>query len=289
MRKKKLGERLRDLFSFTTNSDEFYEELEDLLIEADLGAQFVMELSDRLRSQLRVKSREDLVSALRETLLEELKTTDLALDRERLNIVLVLGVNGVGKTTNLAKIARVYQREWPDVVIVLAAGDTFRAAAVEQLTLHAEGLGVRIVKQSTGSDAGAVIWDAIDSAEAKGERILLADTAGRMHNRADLVQELGKIDGIIRKRATDRVVYRKLLVVDGTTGQNALRQAELFHETVGVDGLVLSKYDSTARGGVLVPLARQLGLGCIWLGTGEGYDDLRRFDPATYVEELIAP
>ncbi|MCG8478015.1 MAG: signal recognition particle-docking protein FtsY [Spirochaetales bacterium] len=289
MRKKKLGERLRDLFSFTTNSDEFYEELEDLLIEADLGAQFVMELSDRLRSQLRVKSREDLVSALRETLLEELKTTDLALDRERLNIVLVLGVNGVGKTTNLAKIARVYQREWPDAGIVLAAGDTFRAAAVEQLTLHAEGLGVRIVKQSTGSDAGAVIWDAIDSAEAKGERILLADTAGRMHNRADLVQELGKIDGIIRKRATDRVVYRKLLVVDGTTGQNALRQAELFHETVGVDGLVLSKYDSTARGGVLVPLARQLGLGCIWLGTGEGYDDLRRFDPATYVEELIAP
>ena len=289
MKKKKLGERLRDLFSFGTNSDEFYEELEDLLIEADLGAPFVMELSDGLRAHLRVKTREDLVSALRETLLDELKTTDLSLDRERLNIVLVLGVNGVGKTTNLAKIARVYQREWPDAGIVLAAGDTFRAAAVEQLTLHAERLGVRIVKQSTGSDAGAVIWDAIDSAEAQGERLLLADTAGRMHNRADLVQELGKIDGIIRKRATDRIVYRKLLVVDGTTGQNALRQAELFHETVGIDGLVLSKYDSTARGGILIPLARQLGLGCIWLGTGEGYDDLRRFDPATYVEELIAP
>ncbi len=289
MRKKKLGERLRDLFSFSTTSDEFYEELEDLLIEADLGAQFVMELSDRLRSQTRVKSREDLLSALRETLLAELKPTDLSLDRDRLNIVLVLGVNGVGKTTNLAKIARVYQREWPDAGIVLAAGDTFRAAAVEQLSLHAQRLGVRIVKQGAGSDAGAVIWDAIDSAEAKGERVLLADTAGRMHNRTDLVQELGKIDGIIRKRATERVVYRKLLVVDGTTGQNALRQAELFHETVGVDGLVLSKYDSTARGGILVPLARQFGLGCIWLGTGEGYDDLLRFDPATYVEELIAP
>lgn len=289
MKKKGLGSRLRDLFTRGSQAEEFYEELEDLLIEADLGAGVTMNLVDRLRSSGGGKSRDDLSARLREFLLADLAPADLALDRDRLNVVLVLGVNGVGKTTNLAKLAHHYQREWPEAGILLAAGDTFRAAAVEQLSTHAERLGVRIVRQETGSDAGAVIYDAITSARSRGDRIVLADTAGRMHNRADLVKELEKIHGIIRKLAGDEVVYRKILVVDATTGQNVLRQAELFHEAVGVDAVLLAKYDSTARGGILVPLQQNLGLRCGWLGTGERYEDLRPFSPADYVEELLAP
>jgi fused signal recognition particle receptor len=289
MKKKTLGQRLKNLFSFSGDTDEFFDELEEMLIEADLGAQFAMELSDRLRGAGGIRSREDLLAALRQELLRELRVGDPRLDRERLNVILVLGVNGVGKTTNLAKLARLYQREWPGTGITLAAGDTFRAAAVEQLVTHGERLGVRVIRQSTGSDAGAVIWDALESARARGDRLLLADTAGRMHNKANLVAELEKIHGIIRKKVGEDVIYRKVLVVDATTGQNALRQAELFHEAVGIDGVLLTKYDSTGRGGVLVPLARRLGLGCIWIGTGEGYDDLRPFDPEMYVDELIAP
>ncbi len=289
-KKKTLGTRLRELFSLPgALSDEFYEELEDLLIESDLGTQVTMELSDHLRSTGGLKTKEDLIAALKTELLANLETAELGLDRSRLNVVLVLGVNGVGKTTNLAKLAHRYQQEWPGAGIVLAAGDTFRAAAVEQLSLHGERLGLRIVKQATGSDAGAVIYDAVDSARSRGDRLVLADTAGRMHNRANLVRELEKIHGIIRRLAGDDVVYRKILVVDGTTGQNAMQQAELFHQAVGVDAVLLAKYDSTARGGILVPMHRRLGLACGWLGTGERYNDLHRFVPEDYVDELLAP
>ncbi len=289
-KKKTLGTRLRELFSLPgALSDEFYEELEDLLIESDLGTQVTMELSDHLRSTGGLKTKEDLIAALKTELLANLETAELGLDRSRLNVVLVLGVNGVGKTTNLAKLAHRYQQEWPGEGIVLAAGDTFRAAAVEQLSLHGERLGLRIVKQATGSDAGAVIYDAVDSARSRGDRLVLADTAGRMHNRANLVRELEKIHGIIRRLAGDDVVYRKILVVDGTTGQNAMQQAELFHQAVGVDAVLLAKYDSTARGGILVPMHRRLGLACGWLGTGERYNDLHRFVPEDYVDELLAP
>ncbi|POR01643.1 signal recognition particle-docking protein FtsY [Alkalispirochaeta sphaeroplastigenens] len=287
--KKRFGLRLRELFSLGGQEDDFYEELEDLLIEADLGASVTMALVDHLRESRRSRDREGLLQALRELLLDGLAPAELNLDPQRLNVVLFLGVNGVGKTTNLAKCARWYQREWPQAGILLAAGDTFRAAAVEQLSLHAERLGVRIVRQGTGSDAGAVVYDAITSAQSRGERLVLADTAGRMHNRADLVRELEKIHGIIRKLTGSEAVYRKILVIDGTTGQNALRQAELFHEAVGVDAVLLSKYDSSARGGVLVPLQRSLGLQCGWLGTGESYEDLRRFSPEAYVDDLLAP
>lgn len=287
--KKSLGQRLKQLFSFSGDEDEFYEELEEMLIEADLGAQFTMELSDRLRAAGGVRDREALLARLAQELKSELQVANPGLDPERLNVVLLLGVNGVGKTTSLAKLAHHYQREWPEAGICLAAGDTFRAAAVEQLSLHAQRLGLRIVKQSTGSDAGAVIWDALESARARGDRLLFADTAGRMHNRANLVQELEKIHKIIERKGGESVNYRKILVVDATTGQNALRQAEMFHEAVGVDGVLLSKYDSTARGGILVPLARQLGLGCIWIGSGERYEDLTLFDPDAYIEQLTAP
>lgn len=293
--KKRLGSRLRELFSLGGGvSEEFFEELEDLLIESDMGSQVTMELVDSLRATTGLKTKEALAAELRRLLLEDLSVAELGLDRERLNVILVLGVNGVGKTTNLAKLAHWYRNNWyrdrrDGSGIVLAAGDTFRAAAVEQLGLHAERLGLRIVRQTTGSDAGAVIYDALTSAQSRGDRLVLADTAGRMHNRANLVKELEKIHGIIRKRAGDDVIYRKILVVDGTTGQNAMQQAEMFNGAVGVDAVLLAKYDSTARGGILVPLQRRLGLSCGWLGTGERYEDLRRFDPEEYVDELLAP
>ena len=289
MKKKSFGQRLKTLFSFAPNTDEFYEELEEILIEADLGAAFTMQLSDQLRDAGKIRTREDLQERLEECLLREIRHVDLGLDPTRLNVVLMLGVNGVGKTTNLAKLASYYQRTWPDQGIVLAAGDTFRAAAVEQLTLHAQRLGVRIVKQSSGSDAGAVVWDALDSAKARGDRLLLVDTAGRMHNRKDLIHELEKIHQIVARKAGDGVVYRKVLVVDATTGQNALQQAQLFHEAVTIDSVLLSKYDSSARGGVLVPIARQVEVGCSFLGVGEHYEDLLPFDAQRYVKQLVAP
>lgn len=287
MKKKRIGQRLRDLFGGGAGSEEFFEELEDLLIEADLGAQFTMEIIDKLRDTGRYKTRDDVFDALKTMIEAEVRATDLGLDRERLNVVLVLGVNGVGKTTNLAKLAYHYRSEWSGAGVVLAAGDTFRAAAVEQIGLHAERIGVRLVKQTTGSDAGAVIYDAVSSARSQGDRLVFADTAGRMHNRQNLVKELEKIHGIIKRQAGDDVVYRKLLVVDATTGQNALRQAEMFHEAVGVDAVLLAKYDSSARGGILVPLTRQLGIPCAWVGTGEGYENIEPFDPAAYAESLI--
>jgi len=286
---KRLGARLKELFRPGRDSEEFYEDLEDLLIEADIGATLTMEIGDVLRKRGRLDTREDLVAALREILLEGLAPASLDLDPTMLNIVLVLGVNGVGKTTSIAKLARLHQREWPDAGITIAAGDTFRAAAIEQLETHGERLGVRVVKQSSGSDAGAVIYDAIASARARGDRLLLADTAGRMHNRADLVRELEKIHQIVLKQDDGSFRYRKLLVIDATTGQNALQQAEMFHQTVGVDAVMLAKYDSSARGGILVSMSRRIGLGCAYLGTGESYDEIRRFQPERYVDEILAP
>jgi fused signal recognition particle receptor len=168
----------------------------------------------------------------------------------------------------------------------MAAGDTFRAAAVEQLAIHAERLGIRTVSQGKGADPGAVIYDAVESARNRGEQLVLADTAGRMHTKADLVAELSKIDRVVTGRAPD-ALYQRLLVIDATTGQNGLRQAETFSQAVDIAGIILAKYDSTAKGGILVPIARDLGIPASFIGTGETYDALRVFNPETYVRELL--
>lgn len=288
--KKGLGARLKGLFTGQGPGDEeFYEELEDLLIEADLGSKVTFETVDALRERVKkgkLRGKEEIAGALRELLGSYLTGSDLALDPDRLNIFLVLGVNGVGKTTTIAKLADYYRRQGVTDKIVLAAADTFRAAAVEQLATHGERLGFRVVRQSTGSDAGAVVYDALESAVSRQERLVLIDTAGRMHNKANLVQELAKIDKIVKRKA-EGANYRSILVVDATTGQNALRQAELFNEAVGVEALVMAKYDSTAKGGVLIPIARELDIPCAFLGRGERYEDLRPFDPEEYLRELV--
>lgn len=288
--RKGLGEKLKGLFRGTSQEEEeFYEELEDLLIEADLGSKVTFEtvgaLRERVRSQ-KLKGKNEVARALKELLSEYVKKRDLSLDPDRLNIFLVLGVNGVGKTTTIAKMAEYYRRTEGTDKIVLAAADTFRAAAVEQLATHGERLGFRVVRQSTGSDAAAVVFDALESAVSRKERLVLIDTAGRMHNKANLVQELAKIDKIVKRKA-EGANYRSILIVDATTGQNALRQAELFNEAVGVEALVMAKYDSSAKGGVIIPIARELGIPCAFLGEGEGYGDLVPFDPAGYLADLL--
>ncbi|MFP4426282.1 MAG: signal recognition particle-docking protein FtsY [Spirochaetaceae bacterium] len=288
--KKGLGEKLKGLFrSGSREEEEFYEELEDLLIEADLGSKVAFETVEALRKRVRsekLQGKDAVAAALRELLSAHLKKSELSLDPERLNVFLVLGVNGVGKTTTIAKMAEYFRRTAGTERIVLAAADTFRAAAVEQLATHGERLGFRVVRQSTGSDAAAVVYDALESAAARKERLVLIDTAGRMHNKANLVQELVKIDKIIKRKA-EGANYRSVLVVDATTGQNAVRQAELFNEAVGVEAVIVAKYDSSAKGGVLIPIARELGIPCAFLGQGEGYGDLRPFEPGEYLAELV--
>lgn len=287
--KKSLGARLTELLGFTGDNDEFMEELEDRLTASDIGARTAMELVDALRSGRygnRLTDPAVLLEALSGQLLPVLKETALEPVPGELNVRLVLGVNGVGKTTTIAKLASHYATHYKLSGVVLAAADTFRAAAVEQLGLHGERLGLRVVKQGSGADPAAVVYDAISSATARGDDMVIADTAGRMHNRTNLVAELGKIDKIIR-RSCDESRYRKILVIDGTTGQNGLRQAETFHDAVGLDAVVLAKYDSSSRGGVLVPIARELGIPCAFLGNGEGYSDLIPFNSQRYIADLL--
>ncbi|MFW6293232.1 MAG: signal recognition particle-docking protein FtsY [Spirochaetota bacterium] len=289
MKKKGLGSRLRSLFGGSFGDEESFEELEDTLIEADIGARAAMDIVDRLREasrKERASSRDDLLELLRRELVAVVKEAEFRLDPGALNVVLVLGVNGVGKTTTIAKLATHFRETGQAESICLAAGDTFRAAAVEQLSIHAERLGVRIVKQTSGSDSGAVIFDAVQSARTRGDRLVLADTAGRMHTRKHLVEELSKIDRIVSGRAPD-AVYRRLLVIDATTGQNGLQQAEVFSQAVPIDGIVLSKYDSTAKGGILVPISQQLGIPTVFYGTGEKYTDIHPFHADDYVKDLL--
>lgn len=269
--------------------DEFYECLEDLLIEGDLGARASLEAVGELRGRCR---REGIVDeagirgVLKDILLRYGKEARIEPSAGGLDVILLLGVNGVGKTTTAAKLAHWYRERGLARNIILAAGDTFRAAAIDQLRIHGQRLGMRVVAQQTGSDPGAVLYDAIEAARADGADLVLADTAGRMHTKQNLVRELEKLDRIVGARAQPSR-YRKLLVVDGTTGQNALRQAEVFGEAVRLDGAVLTKYDSSGKGGVVISLAYERGIPTAFLGTGEGYGDIRPFRLGDFLDELL--
>jgi fused signal recognition particle receptor len=285
--KKGLFQQLRERFFGPGNQAEF-EEIEDLLLEADLGyktAKAVCESLRDLAKKGKLKTREQLRGALKEVLRPLLKSMVLPYRPDGLNLYLLLGVNGVGKTTSIAKLAA-WMKANDRGPVLLAAGDTFRAAAIEQLQLHGDRQNVRVVAQAHGSDPGAVLFDALNSAQARGEKVILADTAGRMHNKINLVKELQKLDKIAVSKVNGGI-YQKILVLDATTGQNAFQQAQVFHQAVGVDGIILSKYDSSGRGGIAVAISSELGLPFLFFGTGEKPADFAPFDIEQFLEGLL--
>lgn len=287
--KKTLGSRLKEILSRKKLDEAFFEDIEDALIEADIGAAATMEISDKLRETAAAEKIGDeaaLRNTLKEILSEYILTEELEIDKSTLYIFLVLGVNGVGKTTTIAKLGSYFAGLLGKEMISFAAADTFRAAAIDQLQLHGKRLGIRVVAQEHGADPGAVVWDTIESAKSKGSGIVLADTAGRMHNKANLVKELQKIDKIVRNKAPE-AIYKTILIIDSTTGQNGFRQAELFNEAVPIDYAVLTKYDSSSKGGIAVTISRQLKIPFIFLGTGEKYGDVVPFTKERYLEMLI--
>lgn len=275
-----IGAKLKALFSgFRKTLDQsFFDNLEDLLIEGDFGAKNAMLISDEVNER-KPKTEEEFLAIVRELLEDKIKGTELEPDKNELTVYLVLGVNGVGKTTSIAKMATYYKNK--GYKVVMAAADTFRAAAIDQLELHSQRTGVRIVRQENGSDPGAVIYDAISSAQARGDNLILCDTAGRMHNKENLVRELQKIDKVIRNRVKPEN-YKKILVIDATTGQNSISQAQIFNEAVGIDALILTKYDSAAKAGALV----QIGIPVAFVGTGEHYEDIHVFDKDEFLTSL---
>lgn len=277
-----------DTIVWETIDEEFYEELEDSLIMADLGAAVAHDAVKKLRDvvyQKSIQSGEGVKQALREILIEKLNVGDTALDLStRPSVVLVIGVNGVGKTTSIAKLADYYTRQGKKVM--LAAGDTFRAAASEQLEIWADRAGVPIVKAGEGADPAAVIFDTVKSATARGYDMVIADTAGRLHNKANLMAELSKISRSVKK-ASPEASLETLLVLDAITGQNAISQAKEFCKAANATGIILTKLDGTAKGGCVVAVKQRLGLPVRFIGVGEGIDDLLPFTPEGYVEELL--
>jgi len=285
----RFGDRIRKLLGMEVVGDDDWDDLADLLVEGDLGAAFADSVVEELKvvcARDGVRSGDGARLALKGLLSAYARPVSIAPTPGGINVVMLLGVNGVGKTTSSAKLAKYWLDSGASKKAVLAAGDTFRAAAIEQLKAHGERLGVRVVAQERGSDSGAVLFDAIESAVADGADLVIADTAGRMHTKQNLIKELEKMDKIVAAKA-DPSRYRRLLVVDATTGQNALRQAEAFSEAVKLDGLVLTKYDSSARGGVALAIARQLGIPTAFVCDGERYEDIRPFDPDGYLDEFL--
>jgi len=277
-----------DTIVWETIDDEFYDELEDSLILADLGATVAHDAVKKLRDvvyQKSIQRGDDVKQALREILIEKLNVGDTALDLStQPSVVLVIGVNGVGKTTSIGKIAHRLKGEGKRVL--LCAADTFRAAAADQLEIWANRAECEIVRSVEGADPGAVLFDSLAAAKARGVDVVLCDTAGRLHNKVNLMNELSKLRKIIDRETPD-AAKETLLVLDATTGQNGLQQAKVFRETAGLTGIILTKLDGTAKGGICVAIAQELGVPVKYVGLGEGIDDLQPFNAEEYVKALI--
>ncbi len=286
---KRIGEKLRLLFGGENFKDDFLDELEEILIEGDFGALVANEIVERVDGIIKKEKnpdRERIFTALREILEQDLKSIDFNPNPDLLNIYLVFGINGVGKTTTIAKLANYLKNKSGDYRIMLSAADTYRAGAIKQLVEWGKRLNLPVVRQNQGADPGAVIFDSIDSAYSRGINVLIVDTAGRMHNRQDLIRELKKIDKIVLSKSKNSN-YEKILVVDATTGQNALNQAEIFHDAIGIDHAILAKYDSTAKGGIVFAITKQLGIPFSFMGVGERLEDLVAFKPDVFLDGLV--
>ena len=283
-----LGATLSSVFSGSELDDDFYDELEESLILADMGVQTTGEAVERLRKaakEQRIRTAEEAREVLKDILTDMLTVGDLELNVATTpSVVLVIGVNGVGKTTTIGKLAAKYQNEGKKVLLV--AADTFRAAAADQLEIWAGRSGADIVRQNEGADPAAVVFDGIRAAKARNADIILIDTAGRLHNKQNLMNELNKISRIV-ERELPEASREVLLVLDGTTGQNGLIQAKQFKEIAGVTAIALTKLDGTAKGGIVVAVAHSLQIPVKFVGVGEQVDDLMGFQPKEFVEALL--
>ena len=286
--RKAMASSLGSVFSFSEINDDFYDELEECLILGDLGVNTAVKAVDALRARVkaeRLKSAEDVKAALREILTGMLEVGDLNLNlKTQPSIILMIGVNGVGKTTTIGKLAHQLQQQGKKVL--LCAADTFRAAAAEQLEIWAKRAQVDLIRQGEGADPASVVYDAICAAKARHCDVILCDTAGRLHNKQNLMNELQKIAKIIARELPD-ASRETLLVLDGTTGQNGLLQAKQFSEVADVTGIVLTKLDGTAKGGIVIAVADVLQIPVKLIGVGEQIDDLMPFQPADFVQALL--
>lgn len=280
--KENLGTKLRKLFGGKTLGDTELEELEETLISADIGPVITTALIEKLRNK-NITNIEDAIEFLKGELKLFFSESDFEMKSNELNIILILGVNGVGKTTSIAKLANYYSSR--GLKVMLAAGDTFRAAATEQLTMWAERLSIPIVKQGEKADPASVVFDAMDSAIAKGVELLIVDTAGRLHNKKNLMEELKKIERIISGKGDFN--KKNMLVIDSTTGQNAFIQAEAFHDAVQLDAITMTKYDAQSKGGIVFTIEKNLNIPFQFIGVGEKVEDLREFNKDDFVEKIF--
>ena len=281
-----IARKIDSLLSHGELDDDFYDELTDILISSDVGVRTSMEIVDSLRIRARknkIRTADEVKNELRNILKEEFDSL-ASLDIEFPAIITIIGVNGVGKTTTIGKMAKYFKNIKKEVTLV--AADTFRAAASNQLTEWAERTKTRIIKHAEGADAAAVVYDGISSAKAKNTDVLLVDTAGRLHTKTNLMEELKKIDKVISREYPLAHRYN-FIVLDATTGQNALNQINAFSEFVHIDGIVLTKLDGTAKGGVVIAIEKEYHLPVVFVGVGEGVENLEKFDSKEFVENLI--
>lgn len=280
--------RIAQVIGATEIDDDTWDEVEALLLQADVGVSTTLQLIETMRARVRregLTRQDQLIAALKDELRKLLiEPKPLNLSGRELSVVLVAGVNGSGKTTSIGKMA--HRMRLNNRKVILAAGDTFRAAAIDQLKLWGERAGVPVIAGQPGSDPGAVVYDAVNAARARGAEVLIVDTAGRLHSNFNLMAELIKVRDVLRKVVPD-APHETLLVLDGTTGQNALTQAKKFQEAIDVTGVIVTKLDSTAKGGMLFAIQQELGLPVHYIGIGESIHDLVFFNPAAFVDSLF--
>ena len=284
--KNSLAAKLTDLFSKNKLGDEFYEDLEEILISSDVSVLTAEEIVEEIKERAigeKCRDKEYVISLLKEALYDKLTAAE-PLEIETPAVLMVVGVNGVGKTTTIGKLANLFVKD--DFTVTVAAADTFRAAASEQLSVWGDRAGVRVVKHAEGADPSAVVYDAVRSVKAKETDILIIDTAGRLHVKANLMEELKKMDRVVNREYPEANFY-KLIVLDASTGQNAFNQVAAFKDDVGLDGIILTKLDGTAKGGFVISLCGELEVPVCYVGTGEKIDDIEVFDAEEFVDGLF--
>lgn len=284
--KEAIAYKLNKLFTGGVLTDDFYDELEEILITSDIGAETTDTVMDRLKDEIdknHVRDTATVRTLLKKILVELLEENEQPTYEYPL-VIMLSGVNGVGKTTAIGKLAKKFKKAGKSVTI--AAADTFRAAASDQLTVWAERANVRIIKHTEGADPAAVVFDAAQSVKSKNGDVLLVDTAGRLHNKKNLMEELKKISRVVERELPDAMVMN-YIVLDATTGQNAISQVEIFNEAIDIDGIVLTKLDGTAKGGVVLAIAGELGVPVVYVGVGEGIDDLEDFNAEEFVNGIM--